>query len=127
MSLRLDQPLRQLFGRELAALVEGISPFGSETLDAGFHRHTACAAEQLEHVRLPEIDAGLDPEFEPERHEFPQQRFPGKKDFIDEVDIFNALPLKRANFPCDRLRRPMAITVAEILFSAEGATIWAAA
>src|SRR4051795_3334339 len=127
MALRLDQSLRQLFGCELAALVEGIPPFRSETLNASFDRHAACAAEQLKHVRFPEIDASLNPEFEPERCELPQQRFPGKKDLIDKVDIFHALPLERANFPCDRLRRPMAVAVAEILFSAEGAAIWAAA
>ena len=57
-----DQAIGQLLGAQATALIERCAALLGDALDARFDRDAACRAEQLEQLRLPEIDPGLDAE-----------------------------------------------------------------
>ncbi len=87
----VDQPFGEVFGRHAAALVERCTALDGETLDAGFDRDAARRSQEVEHVGLPEIDAGLDAEFDGAGHQRFEQRPLRQEDLVDEVDVSDAL------------------------------------
>ena len=127
MALGFNEPLGKFFGRKLAALLERFAAFGGQAFDATLDRDAAGAAKEVEHVGLPQVDAGLDAEFQPAPDETLEQGGIREEDLIDEIDIFDALALEMRDFGDDGIGRTLAVSVAEILLGAKSAAIRAAA
>src|SRR5262249_36563868 len=122
-AFRVDEPVAQFLGRQLAVLVEPVAPFRRQALDAGLHRNAARAAEEVEHVGTPQIDAGLDAEFNRPIDERLKEFAPRQENLVDERDVGCARRDEPVEFVEDRRERTAAIAVAEIVLGAEGAVI----
>src|SRR5258706_10175843 len=109
-----------MFGKHVAA-------FGRKAFDAAFSRDAASATEQFQGLRFPQVDAGLHAELQAASEQAAQQLFVRQEDLVDEIDVFDALPLQRVDFLQNEVGRPSAICVAEVLLGAKRAMVRAAA
>ena len=124
---RVDETLGDSLGREAAVLVEEIPAALADALDAGFNRHTSRAAEEVEHLVIPEIDARLDADPHVARCQREQQVAIREKNLVDEVHVLDAEPDQTIELGEDRRERTLAIAVPEIVLRAEAAVVRTAA
>ena len=119
----MDQPFGEIFGRHAAALVERRTALDRETLDPGFDRDAARRPQEVEHVRLPEIDAGLDAEFDRAGHQRFEQRPLRQEDLVDEIDVSCALGHEAVDLDQHGVEIALPVFVAKIDLGAERAMV----
>src|SRR5690606_29764621 len=122
---REQQALGQLLGADATVLVEGRAPLRRDALDAGLDGDAAGAAEQRDHLRLPEIEPRLDAEGEVALDEALEQLPPRQEDLVDEVEILHALRLQRVDLCKQRVEISPTIFVAKVDLRAEAAGVGA--
>src|SRR5262249_15597968 len=106
---------------------EHVAAFGREAFHAAFGRDAASTTQQFQRCRFPQIDARLHAELQVASEQSTQQLFIWQEDLVDEIDVFDALTLKRIDLLQDEVRRSPAIFVAEVLLGAKRAMVRTAA
>jgi hypothetical protein len=125
--LGIEETFRNFTCGKLTFFGEKVSPGFRNALDAGFDRDTTSPAEQIDHFVIPQIEARLDTEFYAALTNQFKNRFIGKKDLIDEIDVFRACAYQTIQFSRDYIERPAPEGIPKIVFRAEGAMVRAAA
>ena len=94
-----------------------------EALDAGFDRDAARRPQEVEHVGLPEVDAGLDAERDGAGHQRFEQRPLRQEDLVDEIDVSDALGHEAVDLDQQRVEIALPVFVAEVDLGAERAMV----
>ncbi len=117
----------QRVGVDPAVLVEPVAPLRGQTLDASLDRDTAGAPQELQHVRLPQVDPSLDAEAEIARHQRLEQGAVGQENFVNKVNVLNAICRQTVDLGQQRGQQSPAVAVAEVFLGAEAAVVGASA
>src|SRR5204863_1656937 len=110
-----------------AVLVQLSAPLDAEAFDARLDRHATGSPQQLDELRLPEIEPRLDPETDPSLLDQLQKLSIRQKDLIDEIYVFDALLDETVQLFGNHIERTATIAIAKIDLRAEGTVIGAAA
>src|SRR3569832_1626916 len=124
---RMYETHRELRGAETALFVDEFAAFFRDTLDARFDGDAARGTEQGEHVRFPQIDARLHAELDVAFAQGLKQRPVRQKDFVDEIDIPDALRDEVIDLLEHHVHLTFAIDVSMILLGAERSGVGATA
>src|ERR1051326_6865049 len=121
----MDEQLFDARGADAAILVELFAAGFGHRFDSAFNRNAMRAAEQVERLFIPEINAGLKTDVDgPLSNGFEQLQdvFPDAEDLIDEINVINAPRDERLNFRQHRFHAALAKLIPKKGLVAEGAS-----
>src|SRR5688572_24511931 len=101
----MNQAIGNLIRRDLALLVEPATARFRDALDTGLDRNASCAAEQIDHRLVPQVNARLDAELNSAGGDRLQHVGVGQKNLVDEIDVLGAIANQAIEFFRDNFQR----------------------